>query len=62
MKHTLIEKLISRIPKHPNSDAKVKEKKQLNYFFVSTKVVTYKDANNVEHRGIVGVTYVKEKE
>ncbi len=61
--YPLISKLLSRVPRHPLSNAKKKEPKpMLNYRHVSTKVVTWKDAEGVEHEGLVGVTYVKPKE
>ncbi len=59
----LMTSLLSKIPHHPNSFAKDKTAKPpLNYLHVSTKVVTWKDAEGVEHEGLVGVTYVKPKE
>lgn len=64
MNHTLIERLISRIPvvnlyptKHPR-----KVKNGLKYIHVSTVPQEIKDNNGVVHTVLVGVTYYKEKE
>lgn len=66
MEHSLVQKLLSRIPaiNIPNSPRNIKKgKPKLNYAHVSTKVVAYyKDAQNVEHEVVVGITYTKPKE
>lgn len=65
MEHSLVQKLLSRIPavNIPNNPRNIKKgKPKLNYMHVSTKVVTYKDAQNVEHEAVVGITYTKPKE
>ena len=63
-KKSIIEILVSRIKiadryvsKHPKKD-----KPKLSYFFVSTKVVQYKDGAGVMREAIVGTTYRKPKE
>lgn len=62
MKHTLIERMLSRltyttIPNNPRNKKVVKAK--LSYFFVSTKVVEYMDGQVVKQK-IVGKTYRKQ--
>lgn len=62
MQHPLIERMLSRIkyvsiPNNPRNKKAVKEK--LNYFFVSTRVVEYKDGEVVKQK-IVGKTYRKQ--
>lgn len=63
MEQTLIVKLLSRIEfkEYYPSKNKKKEKKALSYFFVSTKVVSYKDNEGVMQEALVGVTYRKHK-
>lgn len=61
MKHSLLDKLLSRIPaySYPNNPRNKKaEKKQPNYIFVATKVISVKhpDTGVVSQR-IVGYTY-----
>lgn len=65
MEHSLVQKLLSRIPavNTPNNSRNIKKgNPNLNYTHVSTKVVTYKDAQNIEHEAVVGITYTKPKE
>lgn len=65
MEHSLVQKLLSHIPAFniPNNPRNIEEgKSKLNYTHVSTKVVTYKDAQSVEHEAVVGITYTKPKE
>ena len=60
-KHTLIQKLVSRLPictLYPTKHKK-KEKEPLNYIHVSQRPVKYKGEDGIVHEGFVGVTYRK---
>lgn len=61
MQHTLVQRMLSRIPhvNIPNNPRNIKkERDKYNYFHVSTKVVTYVQ-HGVEKQAIVGITYRK---
>lgn len=60
----LIQRMVSSLPPYsypinPKAKGK-KEKKKLNYFFVSTKIVEIKDSNGVVYERIQTSSYKRE--